>query len=96
MQRVEASGRVRKEDVHDLLANCLVVIVPADSAVTIWAASDLNGLTSILTGDPKSVPVGIYAKGWLESLHLWDSIAPNVIPPLDVRAALAAVETQAT
>ena len=94
MQQVEASGRVRREDVRNLLSNRLVVIVPADSTVTISAASDLNSLASIATGDPKSVPVGIYAKGWLESLHLWDSIAPRIIPTLDVRAALAAVETQ--
>ena len=64
-ERVEASGRVRKEDVHNLFSNRLVVIVPADSAVTISAASDLDGLASILTGDPKSVPVVIYAKEWL-------------------------------
>jgi molybdate transport system substrate-binding protein len=83
-QQVEASRRIRKEQVRNLLSNRFVVIVPADSTVTISAASDLNILASILTGDPKSVPVGIYAKGWLESLHLRDSIALSVISALDV------------
>jgi molybdate transport system substrate-binding protein len=83
-QQVEASRRIRKEQVRNLLSNRFVVIVPADSTVTISAASDLNILASILTGDPKSVPAGIYAKAWLESLHLWDSIALSVIPTLDV------------
>lgn len=95
MQQVEASGRVHKQDVRNLLSNRLVVIVPADSTLTIAAASDLGKAASIATGDPKSVPVGIYAKAWLKSLNTWDSLAPRIIPTLDVRAALAAVETQA-
>jgi molybdate transport system substrate-binding protein len=95
MQQVEASGRVNQQDVRMVLSNRLVVIVPVDSTRTISAASDLGKAALIATGDPKSVPVGIYAKGWLKSLHVWDSVAPRIIPALDVRAALAAVETQA-
>jgi ABC-type molybdate transport system substrate-binding protein len=48
-QQVEASRRIRKEQVRNLLSNRFVVIVPADSTVTISAASDLNILASILT-----------------------------------------------
>jgi molybdate transport system substrate-binding protein len=95
MLQVEASGRINKAEVRNLLSNRLVVVIPADSTLTISAASDLSKVGSIATGDPKSVPVGIYAKAWLESLHMWDSLAPHIIPALDVRAALAAVETQA-
>ena len=38
------------------------------------------------------MPAGIYARQWLESLHLWRAIEPKVIPTDNVRAALAAVE----
>src|SRR5262249_32733112 len=37
----------------------------------------------------------IYAKKWLESVGLWATIEPRVVPTLDVRAALAAVESGA-
>jgi molybdate transport system substrate-binding protein len=40
------------------------------------------------------VPAGVYAKKWLEGLGLWAQIQPKVVPTLDVRAALAAVESE--
>jgi molybdate transport system substrate-binding protein len=44
-------------------------------------------------GDPKLVPAGSYAKQWLEKEGLWTEVEPHVVPSLDVRAALASVET---
>src|SRR5262249_60521747 len=41
---------------------------------------------------PDSGPAGIYATSYLESLGLWDALEAKVVPTLDVRAALAAVE----
>jgi molybdate transport system substrate-binding protein len=52
-------------------------------------------LQKIALADPASVPVGIYAKKWLTGLGLWERIAPRIVPTLDVRAALAAVESGA-
>jgi molybdate transport system substrate-binding protein len=40
------------------------------------------------------VPAGVYARSWLESVGLWAKVEPRVIPTLDVRAALAAVESE--
>jgi len=72
----------------------LVVIVPARSNTTIADPSELAKAPHVATADPESVPVGIYARQWLESLGLWSTIKPRIVPTLDVRAALAAVESE--
>ena len=46
-------------------------------------------------GDPEAVPAGIYARRWLEGRGLWERLRGRVVPTLDVRAALAAVESGA-
>ena len=38
------------------------------------------------------MPVGVYAKAYLESIGLWASLAPKIVPVTSVRAALGAVE----
>ena len=35
---------------------------------------------------------GIYARTWLQAVGVWDDVHPHVVPTLDVRAALAAVD----
>jgi molybdate transport system substrate-binding protein len=94
MDSLEKAGLVRKEDRKALLSNQLVVIVPARSNMTIADPSDLANALHVATADPESVPVGIYARQWLESLGLWSTIKPKIVPTLDVRAALAAVESE--
>ena len=44
--------------------------------------------------DPQAVPAGVYARTWLESVGLWDTVKDKVVPTLNVRAALAAVESE--
>jgi molybdate transport system substrate-binding protein len=79
----------------DLLSNSLVVIVPADSANTVTAATDLADpkFAKIGLGQPQSVPAGIYAKEYLTKIGIWDKIETRIVPVESVRAALAAVET---
>ena len=87
---------------RDLLRNALVLIVPKDRArpkrdsITIGPDLDVNALLGpdgrIATGDPKSVPVGIYAEQALRKLGLWDKLAPRLAPTENVRAALLLVE----
>ena len=95
MDALEKSGKVRKEDRRQFLGNELVVIVPAGAAVTPKSAADLGKLPKIALADPQGVPGGVYAKKWLESAGVWKDIEPKVVPTLDVRAVLAAVETEA-
>lgn len=80
MNRVKTSLRV------NVLSNTLVVI-----GKPIQQPRDLLRMKSIALAEPSSVPAGIYARQWLESLKLWHAIQPNVIPTDNVRAALAAV-----
>jgi len=95
MDALEKSGLVRKGERREFLSNRLAVVVPAEAASAPSSAEELVKLPRIALADPKVVPAGIYAKKWLESLGLWEQAAPKVVPTLDVRSALAAVETQA-
>jgi molybdate transport system substrate-binding protein len=95
MDTLERAGLVRAGDRREFLSNGLVVVVPSDSTRRVSNAEDLVSLPRIALADPAAVPAGIYAKKWLAGLGLWERIEPRVVPTLDVRAALAAVETGA-
>ena len=95
MERVAAEGLIRTFTRVDLLSNQLVVIVPADTAT---AVTSLEALLEpmfgrIAIGDPNGVPVGVYARAYLESIELWDVLRDRVVPVRSARAALATVET---
>ncbi|MBJ6763380.1 molybdate ABC transporter substrate-binding protein [Myxococcaceae bacterium JPH2] len=93
LESVQKAGLVRAGARVDLLSNRLVVVVPADAkAAAPRSAADLAGLSRVVLADPTSVPAGVYAKAWLEKVGAWRAVEPRVIPALDVRAALAAVE----
>jgi molybdate transport system permease protein len=79
MNRVAVDRRV------SVLANTLVVVVPAASSLRDW-----KNARSIALAEPSSVPAGIYARTWLQHAGLWDRLAPRVIPTENVRGALAA------
>lgn len=94
MDGLQAAGLARAEDRIDVLSNVLAVVTPAASTVRIGAPSDLLGLRRIALADPEAVPAGVYARAWLQSLGLWDRLKHKVVPTLNVRAALAAVEAE--
>lgn len=93
MDAVERAGRVRAGDRVELLSNTLVIVVPADSPLALGRPSDLLQARRLALADPQAVPAGVYARAWLEAQGLWTQLAPRVIPTLNVRAALHAVET---
>jgi molybdate transport system substrate-binding protein len=97
MDHLATAGRVDADSRCAPLANRLVVVVPAESALAIAGARDLAdpAIRRIALANPEAVPAGKYAKAWLESRGVWTEIADRVIPALDVRAALAAVEASA-
>jgi molybdate transport system substrate-binding protein len=84
---------VRGEDRRSFASNRLVVVVPGASETQIRTPRDLVSVAHLAVGDPKLVPAGSYAKQWLEKEGLWTEVEPHVLPSLDVRAALASVET---
>ncbi len=92
MDALVSAGLVRAEDRRDVLSNTLVVVVPADAGTRVAAAKDLAALRRLALADPEAVPAGVYARRWLESIGLWSALEPKVVPALNVRAALSAVE----
>ncbi|TLD70881.1 molybdate ABC transporter substrate-binding protein [Phragmitibacter flavus] len=95
MDHLDAKGLLQSNTRENQLSNSLVIVTPADSALSIHSLTDLTTKTisKIATGDPKAVPVGRYAKAYLEKAGLWQSIEPKIVATENVRAALAAVES---
>lgn len=93
MDALEKAGLVNAADRREFLSNALVVVVPADSKEKITSANDLLNLPKIALADPAGVPAGVYAKKWLTGLGLWEKVEPKIVPTLDVRASLVAVES---
>lgn len=81
-----------------LLGNTLVMIAPSDSKLEkmeITPKTDiakLAGNGKIATGNPDSVPVGLYFKQAMEKAGQWKDVEPKVARADSVRAALALVE----
>jgi molybdate transport system substrate-binding protein len=95
VDELQSAGLVRPGDRMDLLSNRLVVVVPEGSSLVVKAPVDLLRVRRLALGDPEAVPAGIYAREWLEREGLWARLAQRLVPTLDVRAALFAVESQA-
>lgn len=79
----------------DLLGNRIVIIAPMAPGLKTWTdLSPLQRFTDRLAmGDPDHVPAGMYGKGAFTKLGLWDKIASQVVPAMDVRSTLLLVET---
>lgn len=98
MDELEKAGRLRPGSRRELLSNRIVVIVPKvpeAAASRPSSARDLISLARIAIADPKSAPAGLYARAWLSHEGVLDAVEPRLVPALDARAALAAVENGA-
>lgn len=93
MDQAQARGLVRSAQRRDLIANTLVVIVPAASGKVPASLADLAqpAFARIAIGLPASVPAGRYARGALEAAGLWGAIEPRMIGANDARQALVYV-----
>jgi molybdate transport system substrate-binding protein len=78
----------------NVLSNVLVAVVPSASTARLNGPSDLQTVSRLALADPHAVPAGVYARTWLESIGLWDKLKDKVVPTLNVRAALSAVESE--
>ncbi|CCG40954.1 molybdate ABC transporter substrate-binding protein [Magnetospirillum molischianum] len=89
---------VDPETRFNLLGNLLVLIAPANSAqdkIDLTAKTNIAALAGegrIATGNPDSVPVGLYFKQAMERAGQWAAVAPKVAGADSVRAALSLVE----
>ena len=94
MDGLEQAGLVRAQDRIDVLSNVLVAVVPVSSTARLSAPNDLLGVRLLALADPQAVPAGVYARAWLETVGLWERLKDRVVPALNVRAALSAVESE--
>jgi molybdate transport system substrate-binding protein len=104
LDRVELAGLAEPGTRRVIASNQLVVIEtidPEDPSRSFFDAA-LQGFcvawpadARIALADVETVPAGRYAKAWLEHRQVWRVLEPRVLPAVDVRAALAAVESGA-
>lgn len=67
-------GIVSSEATAALADNELVVAVPRGSVAKIGGAADLQRFSRIAIGNPKTAPVGMFAREWLERAGVWGGL----------------------
>lgn len=94
MDGLDQKHRIVKETRKSLLGNQLVIVTAAREGAAIRTPQDLAqpAVTRLALGDPKAVPIGVYAKTYLTGLGIWSNVEAKVVATENVRAALAAVE----
>jgi molybdate transport system substrate-binding protein len=81
---------------RNIAGNALVLIEPADARTDLAIAPGFPlaaalGDSRLAMGMPQTVPAGRYSQLALQSLGIWDKVAPHVAGVENVRAALALV-----
>lgn len=82
-----AERRLIRADSRRIIAGNSLVIAAAPGTAPASDPAELLG-TRFAMGDPSHVPAGKYARTALESLGLWDAVAPNAVFGENVRVAL--------
>ena len=93
MEAVAQGGRVAEAPPVPI-RNRLVVAGLADAA-PLGSLADLADVPRIALADPTHVPAGQYARDGLQCAGLWGAVEARIVPTLDVRAALHAVQVGA-
>jgi molybdate transport system substrate-binding protein len=94
MDRLQKQGLIEAATRRSRLSNALAIVVAAEGVASISSPSDLlkAGVRRVALGDPRAVPVGVYAREYLEKQKLWQALEPKLVITENVRAALSAVE----
>lgn len=97
MDRLESADLVESASRRSLLSNRLVIVCPEGSDLAVRSGADLTRpeVRRLSLADPRAVPAGKYARAWLIKTGVWSEIESRIVPALDARAALAAVESGA-
>ncbi|MGA8229904.1 MAG: molybdate ABC transporter substrate-binding protein [Candidatus Acidiferrales bacterium] len=95
MDALNAKGLVRPDTRRDIVANTLVLIVPADHDPGIHDFADLAGaqVKSVAVGEPTTVPAGMYAQQAFAALGITAAVHGKLVLAKDVRQALTFVAT---
>ncbi len=94
MQILENQDLLLDGSRQTVLQNSLVLVVPADNEqeFTSITAALFNIEGKLAIGEPESVPAGSYARQWLRSLGIWESIQERCVYTSTVRQALVYTE----
>ena len=97
MDYLQGRQLIRIASRHDVVANHLVLVAPADSKIQMkiaphFALASTLGTGHLTTGDPDSVPVGRYAREALTQLGVWNEVEKRLVRADSVRSALAFVD----
>lgn len=100
MNVVDQAKLLVTETRSKLLSNQLVVVQPKPRPASVPVISSAEVLADeaiarLSLANPEAVPAGKYAKAWLAQKDLWAKVEARVVPGVDVRAALGAVESGA-
>lgn len=94
---LDDAGRTVPGSRRVFLSNRLVLVARRDATLEIDHPRQLANadFRFLALADPQAVPAGRYARAALESAKpgLWPALADRIAPTLDVRAALALVES---
>jgi molybdate transport system substrate-binding protein len=95
MQTLIDKQLIDKSQQKNVLINELVLVVPADSKVTVQKIEDLvnEAIKHLAVGVPQTVPAGSYAKEALTNAKLWDALQAKIVQGKDVRQVLTYVES---
>ncbi|HEX5062687.1 MAG TPA: molybdate ABC transporter substrate-binding protein [Kofleriaceae bacterium] len=89
LDRQIAARTIDESSRREVATNAIVLIGPPGSTPTFATLATLHVGTKIAIGDPATVPVGRYAKQYLESLGEWSTLEPQLIYGGDVAGVLA-------
>jgi molybdate transport system substrate-binding protein len=97
MDYLQSRQLIRMPTRHDVVANRLVLVAPADSKIVVkigpyFPLAATLGAGRLTTGDPDSVPVGRYAREALTKLGVWNDVEKRLVRADSVRSALAFVD----
>ncbi|WP_377507616.1 molybdate ABC transporter substrate-binding protein [Octadecabacter sp. R77987] len=95
MDQIEASNLIIEGTRADIAGNSLVLVMSGGSPVDLTAPADIVARLDdrpLAMALVDAVPAGIYGKAALQSLDLWDAVAPHVAQTANVRAALRLVQ----
>ena len=91
MDWLAAGGHILPRTRQDILSNRLVVIGPVGSPALDGPLDARLGDGRLAMGHRAAVPAGSYAQAWLETVGLWNALAPRLAETENVRLAMALV-----
>jgi molybdate transport system substrate-binding protein len=91
MDALNDGGLMISDSIEELLKNEIVLVVPADSSLSISKFEDAatDAVEKIALGDPASVPAGQYAQDTFTALNIWDAVSSKAVFGSDVRQVLS-------